>query len=107
MIIADRQEVLTKGSDKLNELRTVREFMELNLIKTSDIPTLTRDEAYKLYNKALYISACAEVFALELLDHYKSFTPKESTSDRDAHTKLISALVKKGLNYDDVIKLLT
>ena len=109
MIIATDKELKTAREQNQNPglEHIVTSFMELNIIPEQVIPTIDSTEAYNLWNKSIYIIACAEVFALKLLARYKQLTPSTDSNVNDMQNKLITAIAKKGLNINDLLKALT
>ena len=85
----------------------IQNFMQELIITNDKIPTLTRKEAYKLWNKAVYVTSVADVWALKLLDHYKKLSRLNEPKQDDLYTKLIAGLSKKGIKIEDIINSLS
>ena len=85
----------------------ITNFMQEVVVPNDKIPTLTRKEAYELWNKAVYVTSVADVWALKLLDHYKKLSRLNEPKQDDLYTKLIAGLSKKGIKIEDIINSLS
>ena len=86
--------------------QTITMVMEELVCSIPTIETLTRDDAYELWQKAVYVTCVAEVYTMKLLSRYKQLAPREPDSTSDS-AKLIAAIAARGINLEDLIKSLS